>query len=171
MNHARFRRVPPFESPPYSRSIYDPATRLNAFLNPATRIARQRTLPDPPATAPPGNWAQQAGLHRLSPGIRDEDLGTRSIAGFEVHGYRRSRLLPGTVSGTGRPLVVREEYWYSEDLRINLLTRRCDPRSGELTITVKRIDRSEPSYDLFEIPAEYKLLDVTSPEAPSGDLQ
>lgn len=149
--------------------IYDPETRLNTFLNPFTRLARQRALPNPPATAPPGNWAQRPGVHRSAPNLRDEDLGVRSIDGIDVHGYRRATMLPEEISGAGRPLTVTEEYWYSEDLRINIVTRRNDPRVGQLTIVVKRIDRSEPSYDLFEIPAAYKVVDMTPPPAESEE--
>jgi hypothetical protein len=152
-----------------SLHIYDPETRLNTFLSPFTHLARQQALKNPPSTVPPGDWAQRAGPRHFAPNIRDEDLGTSSIEGFEVHGYRRTTLLPGQVSGTGRPLAVTEEYWYSEELRINLLTRRYDPRAGSQIITVKRIDRSEPSFDLFEIPANYKIVDMTPPEAESQD--
>jgi hypothetical protein len=149
--------------------VYDPETRLNAFLNPFTHLARQRALPNPPHTVPPSNWAQRSGIHRSPPNVRDEDLGTNVIHGIDVHGYRRTMILPEQISGTGRPIVVTEEYWYSEDLRINLLTRRDDPRVGKLTVAVNRIDRTEPSFDLFEIPAGYKVVDMTPPEAQSQD--
>jgi hypothetical protein len=150
--------------------IYDSETRLNTFLNPSTRIARQRVLPNPPATAPPENWAQRSGTKPLSPNLQDEDLGAGSIEGIDVHGYRRTITFPESMSDTGRPLMVKEEYWYSEDLHINIVTKRNDPRFGELTIVVKQIDRSEPAGNLFEIPAGYKVVDVTPPEAESQDL-
>jgi hypothetical protein len=78
-------------------------------------------------------------------------------------------LLSEEMNGTGKPLVVTEEYWYSDDLRINIVTKRNDPRFGQLTVVVKRIDRSEPSYDLFEIPAGYKVVDMTPPAGESEE--
>lgn len=145
--------------------IYDPDTRLNTFLNLGTHIARQATLPNPPSTAPPANWAQQGSANNYnSKNPRLEDLGSNMLDGIAVHGYRRAMTLAAKASGTGQPVVITDEYWYSEELRINMLAKHNDPRTGALTITVTQVNRGEPSADLFEIPPSYKLVDVNPAE-------
>lgn len=167
--HNESREVLPFSSTRepalLSIHIYDPDTRLNTFLNPASHIARQSTLPNPPSTAPPNNWAQQEpnGAPQRS-NAQLEDLGTNVLEGLEVHGYRRTLTVSAKNSGTGEPIVVTDEYWYSEELHLNLLATHNDPRTAKLTITVTHVSREQPSPDLFQVPANYKLVDVTPPE-------
>jgi len=147
--------------------IYDPYTRLNTFLDVHTHIARQSTLPTPSAMMPPSDWAQReagAGGTLASPNVQFEDLGINTLDGIEVHGYRRMATLSTKASGTGQPVVVTDEYWYSEELRINLVEKHSDPRTGKLTITVTHLNRDEPSADWFQVPPGYKLVDVTPPE-------
>jgi hypothetical protein len=33
--------------------------------------------------------------------------------------------------GTGRSIVVTDEYWHAEDIRLNLLEKHNDPRKGD----------------------------------------
>ena len=73
------------------------------------------------------------------------------------------------MSGTDQPVVIIDEYWYSDELHLNILEKHSDPRSGELTITVTQLNRNEPAADLFEIPPNYKIVDVTPPESESPE--
>ena len=57
-------------------------------------------------------------------------------------------------------IVVTDEYWYSEDLRINLVLKHNDPRTGSVIMTVTQIARTDPDSSLFQIPDGY-----TGPEA------
>ena len=144
--------------------FYDPQTRLNTFLNPLTHIATQRILPNPPSTEPPANgWVHVVSALSSIPNLKVEDLGASVIDGIDVHGYRRVLTIPAKASGTDLPVVVSDEIWYSEQLRINLLTKQNDPRTGQLTLTVTKINVNEPDPDLFAIPPEYKLVDMTPP--------
>jgi hypothetical protein len=145
--------------------IYDPATHLNTYLNPFTHIARQSTLSNPPQTAPPSDWVQrESGEIPSRPNAQFEDLGTNTLDGIVAHGYRRTVTLNAKTSGTGEPITITDEYWYSEELHLNLLASHADPRTGKLTVTVTHINRDEPSADLFQIPSGYKLVDMTPPE-------
>ena len=111
------------------------------------------------------NWAQrESGENHSRPNAQFEDLGTNTLDGILVHGYRRTVTLRSKASGTGEPVAVTDEYWYSEELHLNLLANHADPRTGKLTVTVTPIDRNEPSGDLFQIPSGYKLVDMTPPE-------
>jgi hypothetical protein len=150
--------------------IYEPETRLNTFLNPHTHIARQNIMPHPPSTEPPKNgWAHLKSPISSMPNLEVQDLGTNMIGGLEVHGYKRTVTIPAKASGTDRPVVVYDEIWYSEDLHINLLTRQDDPRMGSLTLTVTNINVGEPDAELFAIPTDYKLVDMTPPELEAPD--
>src|SRR5271155_5801200 len=141
--------------------IYDPQTRLNTFLNLNTHIARQSTLSREPATAPPANWAQMDQRFRPSTNVQLEDLGTQTMEGFYVHGYRRTNTYDARSTGTGRSIVVTDEYWYAEDIRLNLLEKHNDPRKGDFTTTVTQVNRTEPAGELFAVPADFKIVDVT----------
>lgn len=152
----------------FSILIYDPETRLRTFLLPQTHIASQRILSHPPSTEPPANgWVHLVSALASIPNLKVQDLGPSVMDGLDVHGYRRFLTIPAQASGTDLPVVVSDEIWYSEELRINLLTKQNDPRTGSLTVTVTNINVNEPDVDLFAIPPDYKLVDMTPPELES----
>lgn len=72
-----------------------------------------------------------------------------------VHGVRQTQTIPANASGTGKDVVVTDEYWYSEELRINMLIKHNDPRTGSMTMTVTQVSRREPDSGMFEIPPGY----------------
>jgi hypothetical protein len=121
--------------------IYDPQTRKNTFIE----------VGSIPLT----------GRSPASPYVKEEDLGTRRMEGVDVHGIRDTQTIPAEAAG-GKDTTVVDEYWYSEDLRLNMLVIHKDPRTGEQTTTVTQVTRSEPDPAIFEIPEGYK---VTRPGA------
>jgi len=148
-----------------SAHIYDPVTGLNTFLDPATRIARQtarftREVGQEVVAAPQEakNGTPVAG-HDMR--VTEEDLGTQYMENVSVHGNRTTKTILAAESGTGKPVVVSDEYWYSEELHLNMLVKHTDPRTGEQTVTVTHVDRNEPSSTTFQIPAGYKVVDET----------
>jgi hypothetical protein len=137
--------------------IYDPLTRLNVFVDPATHLARHvPRWPGPLADRELGT-----AVPARNSLVADEDLGTQSMENVAVHGIRRSTIVPATVSGTGKPVVVTDETWYSEELHLDMLIKHDDPRTGQQTVTVTRVDRNEPNPTMFQIPAGYKVVDET----------
>ena len=60
-------------------------------------------------------------------------------------------------------MAIVDEFWYSEDLHLNLLMRHSDPRLGMRTFSATNISRDEPPLSLFEL-AGYKIVDATSQE-------
>ena len=143
--------------------IFDPQTRLNTFYDPASHIARQRLLPEPIKTA------SQFVPYQSNPQVKVEELGTTTLNGLYAKGTRRTFTVPAKFSGTGAPVEVVDEYWYSEDLHINLLVRRTDPRTGVQTVGISSIKREEPAPAFFEVPEGYKTVDMTPPPgAPAG---
>jgi hypothetical protein len=147
-----------------SAHIYDPNTRISIFTEPQTRIARQMILPQPPrspaAQLPP---AQQP----KAPDVTETQLGGQDLDGVQLVGTRKTRVVPATASGTGQPVTITDDYWYSPELSIYLIIRHDDPRSGEQIIAVTHIQRGEPEASLLQVPDGYKLVDETPP-AKSG---
>ena len=72
-----------------------------------------------------------------------------------MHGVREVQTIPADNGGTVKETLVSDEYWYSDDLRINLVLKHSDPRTGTVTMTVTQIKRTEPDPALFEIPHDY----------------
>jgi len=132
--------------------IFDPETRLSTYYDPMTHIARQQVLPKPPTAASFSN-----------PLVKVEDLGTDVIKGLVAKGVKRTFTVPAKLSGTGAPVEIVDEYWYSDDLQINLLVRRTDPRTGVQTVEISTIQREEPEQSFFEVPQGYKVVDETPP--------
>ncbi|HEV2963404.1 MAG TPA: hypothetical protein VG649_16365 [Candidatus Angelobacter sp.] len=150
-----------------SGHIFDPETRINIFLNPFQHIARQTILKGPAPNwdeipAPPAKVPVAAKTGENGP--RVEDLGTQVLDNVTVHGQRFTSTIPAAVSGADKPLVVTHEYWYSEELHLNMLIKHNDPRIGEQTFTVKQVKRDDPDPQMFKVPSDYKVVDETPPE-------
>jgi len=108
------------------------------------RSRRRCALPRPPGEGPPNEFA------------KEEDLGIREMEGVSAHGVRQTQTIPAESSGTGAEIVITDEYWYSADLRINLMIKHSDPRTGSVTMTVTQISRTEPDAVFFDVPEGYR---------------
>ncbi len=150
------------EPPLLSAHIYDPSSRLSIFYNPFQRIARETVLPQPP-TAPPNTVPSRTPAN--NPYFKQEEIGTQPLGGLTLTGIRKSHTIPAAMSGTGKDIVIIDEYWYSPDLSVYMIIKHNDPRTGEQIVAVTDVDRHEPNASVFTIPASYKIVDET-PAAP-----
>ncbi len=139
--------------------LYYPKTRITVMLDPATKTYRADAVNRPPATEPPGLFfAAPMGSDLPAGQYTDRaDLGSRKMDGLEVHGVRITQTIPPTITGTGKPIVITDEYWYSYDLRINLRIEHNDPRTGSVTMQVTNLSLQQPNPALFQIPAGYQV--------------
>lgn len=162
----RRQLVPPaYQGEPslLSSHIYDPQTRLSTFLDPRTRLARQTVLKQAPRNV--DNNAPQIPVPAVRrPNVTTTDLGTETVAGLLLHGTRKERVVPANLSGTGKEITITDEYWLAAELNVYLIVRHNDPRTGEQTIGIVDISRSEPDPATFQIPAKYKIVDETPAE-------
>jgi hypothetical protein len=135
--------------------IYDPETRVTIMVNDRLHTFRKATVNRPPEAVPPSFLSASSGLNTLPQNqfTKEEDLGNKVIEGLPVHGVRQSQTIQA--ENGGKDVVITDEYWYSEDLRINLVLKHNDPRTGGVVMTVTGIRRSEPDPARFEIPAGY----------------
>jgi hypothetical protein len=88
-----------------------------------------------------------------------EQLGPQVLEGVEAQGTRSTLTIPADAIGNERPVVVVSERWYSPELKALVLSRQSDPRYGETTYRLTNIIRSEPSADLFEVPADFTIVE------------
>jgi hypothetical protein len=137
--------------------LYDPQTRVSTMINPAEKSFWTKTVNHPPSTVPPTiRYASPAGeglpQNEFTNG---EDLGVRDMEGVQVRGIRQTQTIPAESSGTGKDVVITDEHWYSEDLRINLMVKHSDPRTGTVTMRVAQVTRTEPTPAFFEVPDGY----------------
>jgi TonB family protein len=130
-------------------TIFDPNSRTRTTLNPATQRAFVFAVPPPmglsgsPVVPPPD--------------AEREDLGLSSIDGLTVHGYRKSRTIPVGAEGNDREITISDEYWYSDELHMNITVRHTDPRHGVQFVALTELKREEPDPKMFEIPAGYSV--------------
>jgi hypothetical protein len=96
---------------------------------------------------------------QLPAGVRpvEESLGTRVIEGVKAAG-RKSTTIPAGLIGNDRPIVITDERWESPELKVIVLSRFPDPRTGEVEYQSTNINRSEPPPDLFIVPPGYEIL-------------
>jgi hypothetical protein len=134
--------------------LYDPQTRISTEINVRKRTFFTRTMNHPPSTEPPSiRFAAPDGNAPPSQFTKQEDLGIREIAGVPAHGIRQTQT--ATDENNGKEVVITDEYWYSQDLRINLMIKHSDPRKETTTMTVDQVTRTEPDPAFFEVPEGY----------------
>ena len=88
-----------------------------------------------------------------------ESLGTQFMEGIAVEGTRTTLTIPAGQIGNELPINVVSERWFSPDLKVLVMSRHSDPRFGETTYRLTNVSRSEPSPQLFEIPADFTVVD------------
>jgi hypothetical protein len=142
--------------------LYDPQTRVSTMVYPQQKLFSAGMVNRPPETVPPSQlYASPAGNSLpLSQFTQEKDLGTHRLDGLPVHGVRETQTIPASQSGTGKTVVITDEYWYSDDLRINMVMKHDDPRTGSMTMTVTQVSQDEPDPGLFQIPEGFKEMGV-----------
>ena len=97
------------------------------------------------------------------PEIKQEDLGTQMIEGVMAQGHRTVQTWAAGTQGNDRPFQTSSETWMAPDLQLVVLHRNSDPRSGESTMKLLNISRTEPAASLFMPPPDYTAVDETGP--------
>jgi hypothetical protein len=90
----------------------------------------------------------------------EESLGTQNIAGLETVGTREIMTIPSGAIGNDSPILARREYWYSQQLGLNLLSIRDDPRFGTQKFELSDVVLGEPDASLFAVPGGFKVIDL-----------
>jgi hypothetical protein len=165
--------------------INDPVAGTHYILNPGDKTGTQLpvpaladhiNLPPPEAGARIVNRVMVRSQHVISDGVgqgmrgvvsamplaapgetKEEDLGSRTIEGVPVTGTKMTTTIPAKEMGADRDIVITFERWHSAELKVDVLTKRTDPRVGETTYRLTNINRTETLPSLFEPPADFQI--------------
>ncbi len=169
---------------PHSVMVNDPATgssltwivgpgagkEYTRFGIPASMVGTVMSPPPPPPVRPaaasqgtaPGGMMGFAGGSTASapdeqhrPKTTREDLGEIDVQGFPCRLTRRTTTYPEGYLGNDRPITRVDESCLSQEFGRAIQNHVTDPRSGEQTLTVISISRSEPDASLFQPPPDY----------------
>lgn len=119
-----------------------------------------------PALPPPGDMGFQVmgarmgmttNAERLA--ANTESLGKQTIEGLNAEGTRTTSTLEAGAIGNDRPIQITSESWYSSDLQTMVKSVHSDPRMGQDTFRLTNVSRVEPPSTLFQVPADYQILD------------
>ena len=156
--------------------IVDPVAGYRYMLQPRNQTARRSAFapmvqrpnvvpairPAAPAILPT-DAAGLAAAARQHPEMSRESLGTQTIEGVIAEGTRMTMTFPEGSMGNDRPITTVTETWMSPDLKTVVLSKVSDPRNGESTTKLTNIVMAEPDPALFQIPAEYSIVDEPTP--------
>ncbi len=152
----------PASEPPTRIFINDVVAKANYELDPQSRTARRmRPPPDggrPPMGGPPPGPSD----------VSNEALGKQTIDGIESEGRKSTITIPTGSIGNDRPIVIVSERWESAELQTVILSKHRDPRFGEVVFRLTGISRAEPPATLFEVPAEYQIVEGGPPPRGRG---
>ena len=84
----------------------------------------------------------------------------KMIDGIPVDGSSRTETIAAGEIGNQLPITVVNEEWSSPDLKVLVMRRHSDPRTGESTFRLSNIVRAEPNPTLFTVPPEYEIRDT-----------
>jgi hypothetical protein len=101
-----------------------------------------------------------------NPNLKEESLGTQFMNGVNATGSRITRTIPAGTIGNSQTIQTVEERWVSEDLKVPVMVKFTDPRSGTRTETLNVTSRAEPDPSLFQAPVGFTV--KTRPSGPGG---
>lgn len=94
-------------------------------------------------------------------GVQGYLLGiARQIEGVTALGRKRTEVIAAGRIGNDRPIEIVDERWESAELKLVVQSRHSDPRTGVVDYRLVNISRSEPSPDLFVVPADYTIVEA-----------
>lgn len=141
-----------------SITIFDPAAGFAYMLNPANQTAIKWPMHPPRAGAQgPGPRAARGRGPGAAAEAKEEDLGTQTIEGAPATGERTTRTIPAGAIGNQEPIQMVHEVWTSTTLKVPVLIKSSDPRSGNTTIQLTKITLGEPDPALFQVPQNYTV--------------
>jgi hypothetical protein len=88
-----------------------------------------------------------------------ESLGQNTIDGVRVEGTAYTTTYPANMFGNELPIVVQKTIWYAPELQMMVRSEEKDPRMGTVTYTMEILSVEEPDPALFEVPADYRIIE------------
>ena len=96
-----------------------------------------------------------------------EDLGQKMVDNLELVGSREVMTIGVGAIGNEKEQPVVKEFWYSPRLKINVTTKRFDPRASTVqNFYVTAINQGEPDAQLFHPPTTYRVVNIDGVPGP-----
>ena len=151
-------------------SIHDPVAGVSSELDATAKTAHQMTMPTRGGNGgfPGGRPGRGANGASSDPNVVTESLAMQTGNGVQATGTRTTRTIPAGQIGNAQPIQIVTETWQSPDLKVPVMVKRIDPRSGTTVTQLTNVTRSEPDPSLFQIPSDYT---VTKGHGPRGANQ
>jgi hypothetical protein len=152
--------------------IHDPVAGVMHDINPEQKVSRDATFrapgagnrgpggPGPRGRGPggaPGTDRAMTQRRAQDPNVVTENLGTQTINGVTATGTRITHTIPAGTEGNSLPIAIVHETWMSDDLKVAVMVKHSDPRSGTTTTQLTNIVRAEPDTTLFSVPSGYTV--------------
>jgi len=136
--------------------INDPVAGTRYVLNPDNKTARET-----PAHGPEGLTGERAAHMKEMMGgegnVTKEELGTKTVNGFQAEGIRITRTIPAGAMGNEKAIAVTTERWYSPDLQMVVMTVHTDPMMGTVTAKLANVVQGAQDASLFQVPSDYTV--------------
>jgi len=139
-------------------TINDPVSGNRYMLDPTNKTARQMPKRPHDHGQHPNRPAADEIRQMLSKSVQQDQLGTKTVSGFQTTGERVTRTIAAGEIGNEKPIQVVTERWFSTDLQLPLLITHTDPLMGTATTKVTSVTRGEPDASLFQVPSDYKVV-------------
>ena len=134
--------------------ITDPVAGTRYVLNPDNKTARQSQHSVRPAGKDhEGHPGGMGGAGEVT----KEQLGTKTVNGFQAEGVRVTRTIPAGAMGNEKAITVVTERWYSPDLQIVVMTTHTDPMMGTVTTKLASLTQGAPDATLFQVPSDFTM--------------
>lgn len=101
--------------------------------------------------------AQPKADGRPQPTVTTQDLGMQLVDNVPATGVLTTTVVPVGRSGNDQPITKTHEVWTSDEMKLVLLQKWNDPRTGERTTQLADFSRAEPDPALFKPPAGYQI--------------
>jgi hypothetical protein len=178
--HAEYPFRRPYNLPrqyvlPSQIEIMDSVAGYHYILDTVHRVAHRgiiKVIPRQPSQHPITDTTTNPPIQTPGPadGTRPqrsmESLGEKVIEGLPLEGKRTTTTYPaGSSMGNDRPGTITSEEWAAPGSAMPPFRKTSDPRSGDETAASFDIVRGEPDPSLFQVPADYRIVDEPGPFA------
>jgi len=93
----------------------------------------------------------------IEPERKVESLGMQTFEGVQAEVTRFTLTIPTGMQGNDQRFEIVSERWYSPELQVVLMSKRSDPRTGDVVYRLANISRTDPTRSLFEAPPGFTV--------------
>jgi hypothetical protein len=139
--------------------ISDPVAGKVYELDVTNKVAFERParFPNQSQASASASTAAQPRTRPSDANFKTEALPSRTLNGVSATGTRITRSIPAGSIGNSQAIETVQERWTADDLKVTVMSKTTDPRSGTRTTELTNINRVEPDAALFQVPSDYTV--------------